>query len=253
MNMKSVSLAIALCAVWLVSCSGASDGSASGALAGSLPAKWCQAEPGMTKGALVALMGPASSESDEFASWQANEYQFNAFLEPDGTVRQLDTNTYKLSDKQKAALTCPTIRNVSQMRAAAEAAKPHRTRFPDACELVTAAEMSTILGSKVAAEPDEHSSGTTACTYKPASGMSPSMELAISWGDGEAAMKGIGMANRHEPGLTSPYDGVGDEAVAASPALFIRSGEDLIKMVFVGVEHAPAVAKKVFDTAKAKM
>lgn len=256
--MKTVTLTALVCVALLAACSGKSTGGgASGGVADTWPVKWCQAEPGMTKDALIALMGPPSGSSAEFANWQANEYQFNAFLEPDGTVRQLDTNTYGLSDKQKAALTCPNIRTASQMRAsaraAAEAAKPHRTRFPKACEMVTAAEMSAILGKKVTAQPDEHSPGTTGCNYKPESGISPSIEFSVSWGDGDAAMKGVGMANRHEPGLASPYDGIGDEAAAAGPALFIRSGEDLIQIVFNGVDHAPAAARKIFDTAKAKM
>ena len=37
-------------------------------------------------------------------SWSAHQYQFNAFFEADGTVRQLDINQHKLSDAEKAAL-----------------------------------------------------------------------------------------------------------------------------------------------------
>jgi hypothetical protein len=252
--MKNTWLAV-LCSAAIAGCSGGGGGG--GSVAEAWPAKWCQAEPGMTKDALIALMGPPSGSSDEFANWQEGGYQFNAFLEPDGTVRQLDTNTYSLSEKQKAALACDTIRTVQGERErkerAAETAKPRRTTFPQACTLVTAAEMSAILGTAMVAEPDEHSSGTTACLYKPASGPMPAIELAVSWGDGEVAMKGVGMANRQEKGLATPYDGIGDEAAAAGPALFIRSDEDLIKIVFSGVEHAPAAAKQIFDTAKARM
>jgi hypothetical protein len=66
-------------------------------------------------------------------------------------------------------------------------------------------------------------------------------------------MAGIGMATQQEPGLTSPYDGIGDQAVAVGPALMIRTGEDLVTILFSGVEDAPVAARKIFDTAKAKM
>jgi hypothetical protein len=61
------------------------------------------------------------------------------------------------------------------------------------------------------------------------------------------------MAEQHEPGLASPYDGIGDQAAAVGPALMIRTGEDLVTIVFGGVSDAPASAKKIFDTAKPRM
>jgi hypothetical protein len=33
----------------------------------------------------------------------------------------------------------------------------------------------------------------------------------------------------------------------------IRTGEDLVSIVFSGVEDAPSKAKRIFDTAKARM
>jgi hypothetical protein len=133
------------------------------------------------------------------------------------------------------------------------AAEPRPESRPLACNLVTAAEMTAIVGFEVVAEPDDSSNGTTACTYKKPTGLSPDVELAFTWGDGAAAMQGMGLATKHEPGLTSPYDGVGDEAVAVGPVLFVRSGEDLIKMQFSGVDDPPGAAKRIFDTAKARM
>jgi hypothetical protein len=66
-------------------------------------------------------------------------------------------------------------------------------------------------------------------------------------------MAGVGMAGRHEPGLASPYAGIGDQAAAVGPALFIRTGDDLVTIVFSGVDDTTGAAKKIFDTAKAKM
>ena len=123
-----------------------------------------------------------------------------------------------------------------------------------ACDLVTPAEMSVILGSAVAGvEPNHKSSGKTECIYRPAEGISPYVEFSVDWGDGEAAMKAMGAMAQAESGITNPYDGIGDQAAAVGPALMIRSGKDLITITFSGVDGAPAKAKKIFDTAKTRM
>jgi len=56
-----------------------------------------------------------------------------------------------------------------------------------------------------------------------------------------------------EPGIDNPYAGIGDQAVAVGTSLMIRNGKDLVTITFSGVDHAPAKAKKIFDTAKARM
>jgi hypothetical protein len=121
-----------------------------------------------------------------------------------------------------------------------------------ACEMVTEAEMSRILGVAVAAKDHTHSSGETDCLYAAPSGF-PAVELAVDWGDGDIAMRAAGMMNQREPGITSPYDGIGDQAIAVGPALMIKTGDDLVKLIFTGVDDAPVKAKKIFDTAKARM
>jgi hypothetical protein len=131
-------------------------------------------------------------------------------------------------------------------------AAPAKNTFASACRMVTAAEMSAILGVAVSAKDTTHSSGETECQYAAPSGF-PTVNLAVDWGDGEIAMRAVNMVNRHEPGIASPYDGIGDQAAAVGPALMIRTGDDLVKLVFTGVEGAPAKAKKIFDTAKARM
>ena len=111
--------------------------------------------------------------------------------------------------------------------------------------------MSAILGAPVVADPNR--GGKTECDYKPASGMSPAVKLTVDWGDGKVAMTAMGMMGKREPGLTSPYDGIGDQASAVGPALMIRTGEDLVTIVFTGVTGAPAKAKRIFETAKPRM
>jgi hypothetical protein len=61
------------------------------------------------------------------------------------------------------------------------------------------------------------------------------------------------MAAQAEPGLANPYEGLGDQAAAVGPALMIRAGEDLVMLVFSGVDDAPSKAKRIFETAKARM
>jgi len=124
---------------------------------------------------------------------------------------------------------------------------------PRACELVTSAEMSKILHAAVIGVPNESSSGKTECVYAPEQGVSPQVEFAVTWGDGHAAMTAMGMMGNIEPGIASPYAGLGDQAAAVGPALMIRTGEDLVTLTFSGVDDAPAVARKVFDTARARM
>ena len=123
-----------------------------------------------------------------------------------------------------------------------------------ACDLVTSTEMSAIIGTAVVGvEPDHHSSGKTECVYKPVQAASPYVEFAVEWGEGETAMSAMGTMGQIEPGITNPYEGIGDQAATVGTSLWIRSGEDLVTITFSGVDDAPAKAKQIFDTAKARM
>lgn len=120
-----------------------------------------------------------------------------------------------------------------------------------ACDLVTPQEMSAILGSVVVGtEPGHKSSGKTECIYQPAEGVSPYVEFSVEWGEGETAMGAMGQG---KPGPDDPYAGIGDQAKSVGTTLWIRSGEDLVQIVFSGVTDAPVKAKKIFNTAKARM
>jgi hypothetical protein len=122
-----------------------------------------------------------------------------------------------------------------------------------ACAMVTAAEMSEILGAAVAVQANDRSNGKTECIYSPVEGFSPYVELAVEWGSGEAAMQGMGMAGSLEPGLANPYEGIGDQAIAVGPMLAIRTGDDLVTIVLSGVDDAPATARRIFEATKAEM
>jgi hypothetical protein len=253
--MKNVVIGVVVAAA-LTACSAA--GSAGGgpqvsqSAADAWPARWCDAQPGITREQLVAIMGPETDKSPTTMTWSAHQYQFNAFFDGSGAVKQLDINTHSLSKGEQAALKCDTVRTRATVaRAAARAAaKPARTRLAG-CALVTDAEMSEILGTRMVAA--ERGGGNTECNYTPASGISPTVKLTVDWGDGKVAMASAGMMAKLEPGLSSPYQGIGDQAVAVGPALMIRTGDDLVTLVLSGVSGAPAAARQVFDTAKPRM
>jgi hypothetical protein len=213
-------------------------------------ASWCRAKPGDTAERLTSLMGSPKYSLPTQMTWLAPPLAFYAFLDADGTVKQLDINAGSLSDAQKASLPCDTTRTRRSMM---NAAKPRQHPSLSACQLVSAAEMTAILGSPVIAKANDQASPSTRCAYRPASEIAPSVELTINWGDGAAAMRGAGLAEKHEKGVGTSYDGLGDQAVAAGPLLMIRTGEDLMTILFSGVSDTPAKAKKIFDTAKARM
>lgn len=153
--------------------------------------------------------------------------------------------------KQSATLT-PAAADSHVSTARTAAPEPQRNDAK-ACELVTAEEMSAILGAAVRAEPNDRSNGKTECIYTSVEGVSPYVEFSVEWGSGEGAMAGVGMAAQAEPGLASPYEGLGDQAAAVGPALMIRTGEDLVMLVFSGVDDIPSKAKRIFAAAKARM
>jgi hypothetical protein len=240
-------------AIVLIACySGESATAASQSPASTWPVKWCQAQPGMSKAQLINVMGQPTHDYSDTLMWSDKHYQFNAFLESDGSVKQLDINMFSLSDADKSALQCKKVRTRDTEAAQRSMAARAPRRAADnrsACELISEAEMSAMLGTPVAAT----ASGRSKCIYKSAGSSGPYVEFSVDRGDGAAAMKGVGMAEKHESGLSSPYAGIGDQAVAVGPALLIRTGDDLVTLVFSGVRDVPTAAKKIFEVAKAKL
>ncbi len=122
-----------------------------------------------------------------------------------------------------------------------------------ACEMVTQAEMSAILGGAVVAAANDRSSMQTECVYSAATGISPYAELKVEWGSGPAAMTGAAMFARKEPGAVDPLEGLGDQAIQVGPVLMIRTGDDLVTIVFSGVDDVMPKAHRIFETTKARM
>lgn len=125
-----------------------------------------------------------------------------------------------------------------------------------ACEMVTAKEMSAILGSEVVATPQDGSNGKTECIYKTDKVImhsTPAVDLSVDWGSGEGGMQASGALNNQEPGVADPYAGIGDAAAMSGPALMIKTGEDLMTIVMSAVDDFPGTAKKIYDTAKPRL
>lgn len=123
-----------------------------------------------------------------------------------------------------------------------------------ACDLVTADEMSTILGRPVTAEGEERpSNDETTCAYTFAGSLSPDVTFMLNRGHGEAAMTGMGMLAQKEPDIADPYEGIGDQAATVGSQLWIRTGDDLVTLTILGVDDVPAVAKRILETAQARM
>ena len=141
--------------------------------------------------------------------------------------------------------------------AAPVAESPAAAALPErkpACELVTAAEMSAILGAEVNAVPNEASANKTDCIYKPVADAGPSIQLSMDWGGGKAAQAAMAGSGETDADRAGPYVGIGDETFAIGPTLMIRNGEDMMTIAFGGgVEQTPALAKKIFDTAKPRL
>lgn len=101
--------------------------------------------------------------------------------------------------------------------------------------MVTAAEVSSIVGTTVTAASEDSSS--TTCRYEPAERSTPSVEITVAWGSGRAAMTAAGILSRREPGIADPLAGLGDEASAIGPAFWVRVGDDLVNLTLWGVDE----------------
>jgi hypothetical protein len=117
--------------------------------------------------------------------------------------------------------------------------------------MVTAAEMSSIVGTAVTAGSEDGSIST--CRYRPAERSTPSVEITVDRGGGRAAMTAAGILSRREPGIADPLAGLGDEASAIGPAFWVRVGDDLVNLTLWGVDEDVAVAKRIVSTMRPRM
>lgn len=125
----------------------------------------------------------------------------------------------------------------------------HQAKVVEACKLITAEEIKALAGEPLEATPD----GKTGCVWQAANSALPHIEFKIDRGSAEIAMTAFGMLAKHEPGISNPYDGLGDEAVAIGPSVQIKRDEDLITIIVMGVDDNEAAVRKIYETATARM
>ena len=121
-----------------------------------------------------------------------------------------------------------------------------------ACNLVTAEEMTAILGASVTATAKDRAVKAE-CIYQPSSGNSPRLDFTIDWGDGEVAMKAAAAMKRIKPSISDPLAGIGDEAIIVGPTLMVRSGDDFIQLVFSGVDDIVGKGAQIVALAQSRM
>lgn len=125
-----------------------------------------------------------------------------------------------------------------------------------ACDMVTPAEMSVILGGAISAVAKEGGQSWTQCIYSPVTGTTPhEVELKVEWGAGPSLAPASNAANSAAPiGAVDPLHGIGDLAVQVPGLVLIKVGDDLMTVQFVyGDTDLPGKARRIFDTAKSRM
>ena len=126
------------------------------------------------------------------------------------------------------------------------------TPTPSACELLTAVDISAIVGRSLIVD-SETGGDRSVCRFKPATGSVPSVEVTVDWGGGAAAMTATGLLARREPGITDPLDGIGDQAATIGPALWVRVGEDLLNLTLFGVDDRASTARRIVAVMRPRM
>lgn len=170
--------------------------------------------------------------------------------------------------KEEAAQT-PTT---AATPAPAATAAPAQAQHASACELVTPAEMSAILGGTVtaAAGGNERPPASTECIYSSPSatntgsgldelaGAIPYAEMEVDWGGGDPQVldTAAGLANGAATmDAADPLKGLGDRAYkVTADQVFISSHGDLMMIRFPRrSEDVNAKARKIFEAAKPRM
>ena len=156
--------------------------------------------------------------------------------------------------------------------AAAPAPSPAPAQHASACDLVTASEMSAILGGTVQATAggNERPPAATECIYQsPAAqttgsgldelaGANPYAEVEVDWGGGDPEVLGAAanLANgAAQMDAASPLKGLGDHAyTVTADQVFISTHGNLMMIRFPRrSEKVAQTARRIFETAQPRM
>ena len=80
------------------------------------PSAWCSVSPGVPLSKLESAMGPPTETrfqhdpTNPQVAWDAFDWHFNAFLDMNGNVHQMDINDISLTQSERSQITCDTTR-----------------------------------------------------------------------------------------------------------------------------------------------
>ena len=164
----------------------------------------------------------------------------------------------------------------SAATAEATASAPDSKQRVSACDMVTQAEMSAILGGAVAAAAggNERPPTSTECIYSSVDGPAPNFEpqsyaemqavagpyaeLQVDWGGGDPQTldTATGLAKGATPtAAVDPLAGLGDRAYqVTADQVFISKNGDLMMIRFAPrADNVIAKARQIYETAQARM
>lgn len=134
---------------------------------------------------------------------------------------------------------------------------PAAKRHFKACDLVTAAEMSTILGRAVTATTNDRSPNDVGCVYTPAGASEAILDLRIEDGAGPATMAAAGLAGSVSAGtgMLNPLQGVGEQAVYLEVAgqVMIDAGDDLVQVSLTDIADPLPKVRRIYEIARPRM
>lgn len=139
--------------------------------------------------------------------------------------------------------------------AATAPAKVPAKALAKACDLVTAAEMSVILGGTVTAAPggNEYPPAKTECIYSSVDKNGPYAELQVDWGEGDPKMleSVAGMAGGLAKGMVNEFEGLGELAWrVTSFQVFVSTRGHLMMIRFMpGAPDVASRARRIHETA----
>ena len=121
-----------------------------------------------------------------------------------------------------------------------------------ACNRLTDAELSVIVGTPMQATPHDETEGITSCFYAPVAGDGPSVQYTISAGDGPSTLRMGREMKNYDPGPGKAYAGIGEDADIIGPAIVINDHGDMVSLYLggIGLEAQPALAKKIYDASQ---
>ena len=162
----------------------------------------------------------------------------------------------------------PAIRSTATTAAPTTGSRKHGK----ACDMVTAAEMSMILGGPViaAAGGNDRPPSSTECIYSPADGSNPAnaelpdgsstpyAEIQLDWGAGDVQVldTATGLANSAAPvGAVNPLKGLGERAYKVTAyQVFISTHGDLMMIRFLPrTREVDDKARRIYETAQSRI